>query len=80
MLEYQFLQHEFLSNSSKDYLLALLLFFGFLVLFKLFQVVILKKLKRLAQKTKTDIDDAFIKIIKSLKPPFYSFLAFLLLL
>lgn len=70
--------HQFLGNERKDYFIAVFAFAVFIFVFKLFQSFILKRLKKLAKKTKTDIDDAFIKIIRSLRPPFYSFLAFYL--
>ncbi|MBT4277438.1 mechanosensitive ion channel family protein [Candidatus Falkowbacteria bacterium] len=74
------MQSEFFNNTLADYLGAIIAFVLFLVVFKIFQSIILYKLNKFAEKTKTDIDDAFIKIIKSLKPPFYSFLAFYLAL
>jgi len=63
-------------NTLSDITLAFGAFLGFLVLFKLLQVVIIARLKKLAAKTETDIDDTLIEIVRSLKPPFYSFLAF----
>jgi len=63
-------------NTIANYTIALSVFFGFLILFKLFQVAIIARLKKFAVKTKTDIDDTLIEIVRSLKPPFYSFLAF----
>ena len=66
----------FLGNTTHDYLQALIVFILLLVLFKVFQVGFIGYLKRLAKKTETDIDDIFIEIIESVKPPFYSFVAF----
>lgn len=66
----------FLGNTSLDWVGALGLFIVLLLVFWIFQTLVLSRLKRLALKTKTDIDDAFIKIIRSIRPPFYSFLAF----
>lgn len=71
-------QIEFWSNTAQDYLAATLVLVAFLILFKIFQSIVLLKLKRLAKKTKTDIDDAFVEIIRSVRPPFYFFLAFYL--
>jgi small-conductance mechanosensitive channel len=65
----------FWGNSVGDYILALCALVGLLVLFKLFQAGILKHLNSLAQKTSTDIDDTLIKIVQSLRPPFYTFVA-----
>jgi len=77
-LNQPFLQNSFLNNSVLDYIIAILSFIVFLIILKIFQAIILKKLDKFAQKTKTDIDDTLIEIVKSVKPPFYSFLAFYL--
>ncbi len=68
-------QYEFLGNTAKEWTIALIAFIGFLAVFKIVQNLILLRLKKLSQKTKTDIDDTLIEIIGRLKPPFYSFLA-----
>jgi small-conductance mechanosensitive channel len=69
-------KYQWNQNSLKDFLQALIIFFVLLAVLKVFQKIILSRLAKLAQKTKTDIDDTLIKIIKSIKPPFYFFLAF----
>ncbi len=71
-------QLELFGNSLTDLGTALLSFIFFLLLFKILQFLVLSRLKNLAQKTKTDIDDTLLKIIQTLKPPFYLFLAFYL--
>jgi small-conductance mechanosensitive channel len=68
----------FFNNTVGEYVLALSAFAGLLVVFKIFQYIILHRLNKLAQKTKTDIDDTLIEIVRSVRPPFYSFLAFYL--
>ena len=73
-------QIEVLSNTLYDFAVALLALLGFLIVFKIFQMVALKRLKKLAERTKTDIDDVLIRVIRTIKPPFYSFLAFYLAL
>ena len=67
---------EFFGNSVGEYAIALVIFVVLSVLFKLVQWTILRKLAKLAEKTKTDIDDTLIRIVKSLKPGFYLFIAF----
>lgn len=67
---------EYFGNSLFEYTKAFGIFIILLIVFKIIQYVILKKLGNLAKKTKTDIDDTLIKIIKSLRPSFYWFLAF----
>ena len=74
----QFWQYQLFSNSVGDYLIALIIFIVLFFLFKLFQVFILKRLEKLAAQTKTDLDDTLVIIIRSLKPPLYSFVAFYL--
>jgi len=51
-------------------------FIALFATFKLVQYIILRRLGKLAEKTKTDIDDTFISIVRSLKPAFYWFVAF----
>jgi len=68
--------HVIFGNTFEAYIKAVVVFVALLVVFKIFQLVILRNLHRVAKKTKTDIDDTLIEIIKSLRPPFYSFLAF----
>ncbi len=61
-------------NSILDYTISLAVFLVLLVALKYTQILILKYLKRLSQKTKTDIDDTLVQIVRTVKPPFYSFL------
>ena len=67
-----------LNDLANSLLWAIFAFFGFLLLFRLFQQYALQRLKKAAKKTKTDIDDIFLEIIESVKPPFYLFLSFYL--
>ncbi len=66
----------FWGNNGWQYTKLLLIFFGLLLITKIFQVYIVAKLKKLSVKTKTDIDDTVIDIFEKLKPPFYLLLAF----
>ena len=61
----------FWNNSAYNYLEALVIFIGLLIILKIFREIILAKLKKLAEKTKTDFDDILIDIFKTIKPPFY---------
>ena len=63
-------------NSMNDYVFALALFLVALALLKIVQLVVISQLNKLALKTTTDLDDTFIKMVKSFNPPFYTFLAF----
>jgi len=71
-------QYSLLDNNLENILKAVIVFLVLIGLFKLFQKIILKRLKQLAKKTKSDVDDTLIEIFQSIKPPFYSFLAFYL--
>lgn len=63
-------------NTPHDYLLAVVIFVVLVIVLKFAQWVILGRLAKLAEKTRTDIDDTLIEIVKSLKPGFYYFVAF----
>ncbi|NBD73632.1 mechanosensitive ion channel [Patescibacteria group bacterium] len=66
----------FLGNTLSEYVFALGLFLVALALLKLVQMVVLAQLDRIAKHTTTDLDDTFVKMVKSFNPPFYTFLAF----
>ena len=62
-------------NSLYDYILAVLIFVVVLLALKIFQSIILAKLKSLAKKTKTDLDNLDLSLFSKVKPPFYLILA-----
>jgi len=68
-------QYSLLNNNLENILKAIIVFLILICLFKLFQKVILKRLKKLAEKTKSNIDDTLIEIFRSIKPPFYFLIA-----
>ena len=72
---YDLINFQAYGNSGADYLKALLMFIGSLIILKLIQSLILTRLKKLAKKTKTDIDDILVNIVSHIKPPFYFVLA-----
>lgn len=65
------LQLEFLGNTVYEWTVAVLIFIGVAIALKVFQVAIVAKLKSLAKKTKTDIDDIAINAIHAIHWPFY---------
>ncbi len=71
-----FLTTEWWGNTVNEYLIALGVFLALLVFFYLLQRHILKKLRRLAEKTPTDIDNTILNVINKVRPGFYVFLAF----
>jgi len=58
-------------NTFLDVFVSIGVFLGLLILLKIFQVVILARLKALAKKTKTDFDDVLMEIFRHIRPPFY---------
>lgn len=66
----------FLGNSLSEYATALVVLILLLVVFKIAQFSILHWLKHVAEKTATNLDDTFIRIVRSLRPQFYTFVAF----
>ena len=58
------------------YVLSVILFVLLSAFFRALQWAVLARLEVLSKKTKTDIDDTFIKITKSIKPGFYYFFSF----
>ncbi|MFH1980079.1 MAG: mechanosensitive ion channel family protein [Patescibacteria group bacterium] len=63
-------------NTIREYLIAFAVLVVGMVVLKIFQSVLLDKLKKASEKTKTDLDDVFIKILKDIKPTFYVLFAF----
>ena len=70
------IKKEIWGNTIEEYLITLGVFLGLSLLFFLIQKFVIWRLKKIAQKTQTDIDDALIEVVRSIKPPFYYFLAF----
>jgi len=64
-------QYSLWNNSAWEYAIAGAVFLGLLLLLKLFQLVLLGKLKKLAKNTKSDIDDVLLDVIGHVKPFFY---------
>jgi len=65
----------FLGNNLYAYLKTILIFLGIFFFLKIFKTIILARLKKISQKTKNDLDDLLIKVIKSIKNPIYLILA-----
>lgn len=63
-------------NSLYDYLLAVGLFVLFVLIFKGMQWLALRAVEKIIKKTETAWDDALVTIIKTIRPPFYWFVAF----
>ncbi len=66
-----FLVYEIFGNAGRDYLTALVMVIAGIILLKLFKGVILLKLRQAASRTKTDVDDALVKILQNIHWPLY---------
>ncbi len=55
----------------RQYAVAALYFLGLFLIFKAIQKLVVFRLRELAQHTRTDIDDAAIRILQTVKPSFY---------
>ena len=62
-------------NDSFQLAISLLIFIGVILFFKITFWIILHRLKRLSQKTKTDLDDFTLSSINNIKPPVYYLIA-----
>ena len=68
----------FFNNTVLDYFIFLGLIIGGFIAVKIFQHVILKRLKRLAEKTATTLDDFLVSLIQSIALPLAYFVVFYL--
>ncbi|MCK4635989.1 MAG: mechanosensitive ion channel [Candidatus Moranbacteria bacterium] len=67
----EILQKIFFGSSVEQYMTALIYFIIAVIALGILQKVILKKLDILSKKTKNDIDDVIIEIVRGIKPKFY---------
>lgn len=65
----------FLGNTLFDYVFALTVFLVLWLFFALIYQVVLHRVRKLVERTKTDLDDVVVEIINSIDPPFYIFIA-----
>ena len=72
---YPALQNEYLGNTLAQYLLAFLIFVGIWAVIILFRSIILGKLRRAADATRTQYDNRFVELIASVSQFFYIFLS-----
>ena len=72
------LEQIFWGNRVQDYFVSLATFLGALIIIKLFEIILLRRLKGWAQRTATTIDDFLINIIEKIVTPLLCFGAFYL--
>jgi len=66
----------FLENTLHAYMFSFIVFLFALAICGLAQYFLLSWLASLSKRTATDLDDAFVKMARSLQPPFYVFASF----
>lgn len=70
-------QHVYWGNDLKAYLIALGILLGGIIVLRLIRVIVFKRLNQYAEKTKTDLDDFIIRVIrKGVLPLCYAALAY----
>lgn len=67
-----------MGNSFYAYAWALVYLLGLLVLFHLGQLFLGRAAAKLAARTLTEFDDVLVRVVQTVKPPFYLFIAFYL--
>jgi small-conductance mechanosensitive channel len=70
-----FLSYSLWGNSAKDYILALIVFVSALIIFRIVKYEIVKKLRKVADKTTVEVDGVLIKIVDKIGWHFYIFFA-----
>ncbi len=65
----------FFGNSVQAYLVALVVFVVATVAFAVLQRLVIRRLETLSKRTKNNIDDAVVAMVKSVRPHFYWFIA-----
>lgn len=65
-----------LGNSLYDYVWALVYLLGLLIIFHLVQLFLVRVAAKLAGRTRTEFDDVLVRVVQTIKPPFYLFIAF----
>jgi small-conductance mechanosensitive channel len=63
-------------NSVFDYVTALLIFVGVIFALKWIQWVVLRSIRGVTKRTKTELDDALVEVVNTIRPPFYTFISF----
>ena len=62
-------------NSVAEYVEALGIVIGVIILFKIVQKILISWLRKVSKKTNTDIDDLIVHVVESFRAPFYYILA-----
>ncbi len=71
-------QYSLFGNTAWEYTLSIAVFIGSAIALKLFQLIVVARLKTLSKRTRSDIDDILIDIVSHIRPPFYLVLSIFL--
>ena len=71
----ELLSYAFWGNSVKEYIVATVIFVLIVIIFRIVKYQFVKKLRKVANNTKAEIDDLLIKIVDKIGWPFYVFFA-----
>lgn len=71
-----FWQTSLWGNSVFDYMVALLIFVGVIFALKWIQWIALRSVRGVTERTKTELDDALVEVVNTVRPPFYTFISF----
>jgi small-conductance mechanosensitive channel len=74
----EILSYSIWGNTVQDYLIAVIIFLASLTILRLFKYVVLRKLKKLAKKTKWGFDDLLIGLLDKFGWPFFMLVSFYL--
>jgi len=69
-------QNTLFGNTLQKYAISAVVFVFLITGFRLFQGVVLWRLRKIARKTKTELDDVIIKMVEDVRPPLYTLVAF----
>jgi len=72
---FKILNYSFGGNLVKDYLFVLAVFILIISVLKIFEKIIVARIKKLADNTKNDFDDLLVKVFDSIGWPFYLLLS-----
>ncbi len=73
--QYPFLGYELYGNSVLDYLIVIGVFLLSVIVLNIFKTIIVSRIKKLAEKTKSELDDIIINAINAIHWPFYVFVS-----
>lgn len=74
----ELLNKELFENTVQEYLYAIAIFIGLLILFRIFRKIILTRLAKVAAATPTRFDDKLVEAFDAVHPRFYDLAAFYL--